>query len=182
MAHNASEPDFVVPAYSIPAYWSRVCAVHMDRKMVAAVWGAVGEGDSVVLYGEYLAKRGDLAIHADAIRRRGGWIPAVLDPDADRRKKAEGQRLVDRFVDLNVNLFVVEGDQEAGLHEMATRLSSKRFRVLDTMTEWLTQYRGYRRNSDGEVLEGDHQLMTATELLVWGLVAHVVADWLLQND
>lgn len=165
MAIEAQEPEFLIPHFDIPKHWLRSAALVIDRGRIAAVWGAYDqEGKVAYLYGEYSAPRGDMALHADAIRRRGGWIPILFHPEGEGRKKTEGQKLVDRLVDLQVNLFVTEGEEHEGLASVSTMLDTKRLRVFSSMGEWRKQFKGYRRNSDGEVIEGDFQLMRATEL------------------
>jgi hypothetical protein len=46
------------------------------------------------------------------VRKRGGLsIPALFDHVACRRSKEEGQRLIDAFLDANLDIFTVPGAQ-----------------------------------------------------------------------
>ncbi len=167
MTHTAIAPDVVVKHFEVPKSWPRICAIHFDRKHFGAIWGAVDkDADVIFLYAEYFAPRADLAIHAEAVRQRGKWIPVLFQPEACDRTKAEGQKLTDRLIDLNVDLFIDEQDREAAIAEAARMFSAKRVKASELLTDWAGQFALSRRASSGEVVEGNDHLMRASELIL----------------
>jgi hypothetical protein len=191
MTFNASEADILEPSFDIPRHWPRVFALDMDINRVAAVWGAIDRAsDTVWLTGEYVARRGDLAVHAAAIRDRcapmpelPAWIPGVFDPRARKRGAEEGERIVSRLLGLNLDLFTIEQvETEALMGEVASRLSGKRLRVFSTLREWLAEYRNSRRDENGALTEGNDGLLRATGLLCLSGIHIAITDRVLDQE
>jgi hypothetical protein len=165
--HEAVQDTIVVQHFDPPKTWPRVCAVHIDKTKFGALWCAIDlEAKVNYVYAEYLAPLGNLAIHAEAVRQRGAWIPVVFDMVANDRTKESGIKLVDRLIDMNLELFTAELDRDAAVVEAATQMASDRFKVSELCPKWVAQYRAYRRDGDGELVSGNDQLMVATELLL----------------
>lgn len=163
---GTSESDVLTEPLSIPRHWPRVFGLDMTRDRVSIVYGAHERAtDTIWLYGEYSARRTDIAVHAGAIKDRGIWIPGVFDPRARDRSEEEGERIVDRLMTFKVELYVVESEEEALIEDLSSRLSTKRLRVFNTLKDWTAQYRNYRRDRRGDVVEEDDGLMKATGLL-----------------
>src|SRR5260221_14685203 len=55
---------------------------------------------------------------------------------------------------------------EGGLYEGWMRLSSGRLKVFNTLANWLTEFRIYRRDEKGKVVKETDHLMDATRYLV----------------
>jgi len=70
-------------------------------------------------------------------------------------------------MDANLDIFTVPGDSEATVSEIASRIGTKRLKVFSTCTEWLGEYRTYRRGKDGELIEQADGLMRADDLLAF---------------
>ena len=165
--HTAVEDDIVVKHFDPPKQWARVVAVHIDKTRFSAVWCAVdAEAKINYLYSEYSAPLTALPVHADAIKQRGADIPVIFDKMADGRTDKAGTTLVDRLLDLHLDLYVSEMDREAAIVEAQTQYGAQRVKVSEQMTKWIDQFKRYRRDGEGEVVEGDDQLMVATELLL----------------
>jgi hypothetical protein len=165
--HDAVESDVVVVHFDPPKTWARVCSVHIDRGRFVAVWCAVdAEAKVNYIYAEYSAPLGNLAVHADAVKQRGSWIPVIFWPEADGRKKDAGIKLIDRLIELNVELYTADVDREAAIVEMTTQMAAQRLKVSERCPQWVAEYRTYRRDGEGEVVTGQDKLMQATELLL----------------
>lgn len=190
MAHAADERDILVDPFDIPRHWPRVFALDVSRTRVAAVWGAIDRAaDTVWLYGEYAARRTDIAVHSAAISDRcrsipelPAWVPGVFDHRARKRGAEEGERIVTRFLDLSLDIFTVEAEPEALAHEVSTRLGARRLRVFRTLTEWLSEYRNYRRDADGALAQENDGLMQATGLVCLSGVHIAVTDRVLDRE
>lgn len=162
----AEERDFVCEPIEIGETWPRVFAVDVSIDRVAALWAAVDkQNDTVYLTAEYAATRADFAVHAAAVRSRSKWIPGVIAPRAHGRAIAEGAALVERLTDLDLELSSVVCDDEAALGLVTQRIATKRLRVFRTLTDWLAEYRAYRRDASGKLDDQRNELMSATALI-----------------
>jgi phage terminase large subunit-like protein len=162
---TTSERAVTIAPFEIPDYYQRVFAIDVDRKRVAALWGALDQAaDTLYLTAEYVAPRTDLAVHAAAVRGRGSWVPGLFDL-ALRGDTVEGQRLVDQMLALNLDIYTIEANVESSILDIAQRLDTKRLQVFSNMTDWLTEFRTYRRNEKGEIIGEANHLMNCTGLL-----------------
>lgn len=160
------EPDIVIPTCKVPEAWPRIWALDIDGAKASALWAAHDrESDVLWVYGEFVAQRHELALVADAIRTRGGWIPGLFDHMDRGRDKIEGARIIDALLDLRLDVFTVHCPAEAAVPEVTRRLTTKRIKVFDTCPLWLAQYRAYRRNKDGNIVDESDGLMRAMDLL-----------------
>src|SRR5690606_5435546 len=76
-----AETDIRVSDFEIPKHWPRAwgldCAL---AGTTAASWGALDrDTDVLYIYSVYRRQQAETAIHADAIKARGVWIPGVGD-------------------------------------------------------------------------------------------------------
>lgn len=153
-------------ATNIPRHWRRVSGLDITRDRISAIWGAHDTANDIVyLYGEYGAKRRDMAGHAAAIRDRGKWIPCVFEPRARGRSEDEGLKLVERLMSFNVDVFEADNEAEAAIEEMTNRLDTGRLKAFKTLTDWTSEYRNYRRDKEGELVEERDGLLRATGIL-----------------
>lgn len=167
MMFAAPESDLVVEARKISSHWQQAFAFDLDHERFAAIWAARDpQTDTVYLFDEYRVGRAELAVHKEALVKRGAWIPGLFDLAGRGRKREESIRITDRLSD-QLNLFTVDVENEAAVEEMRGRLSTGRLRVFSHLTGWLGEYRQFRRDDDGggTAPGGDH-LMKATAMLL----------------
>ncbi len=163
----ASELDIVVDGRKIPGYWQQAFAFDLDHERFAAIWAARDiQTDVVYLFDEYRVMRTELAVHKEALVKRGKWIPGLFDLKGRGRSKEESIKITDRLSD-QLSLFTVDIEQEAAFEEMRARLSTGRLKVFSHLNGWLGEYRQFRRGDDGESAApgGDH-LMKVTAMLL----------------
>lgn len=153
----------------IPATWTRICGLSLDRHAVGAVWIAHDRKAQVMsVYDEYSVALPALPILADAInmRCRGSsekvWIPVIMDGEAGRTKP-QGAALMGRLVELGVNLNDARYDDEAGAADVAKALQTGKLFVEPTLRRWEAEFDTFARDEDGELPPGFH-LMRATGL------------------
>lgn len=161
------ESDFVCDPFVIPDYMPQAYALDVGWKRTAALWGAHDrDNDVVYLYGEYYRGSAEPAIHAQAIRARGVWIPGVVDPAARGRGQDDGKKLMAIYQELGLDLATADNAVEAGLMTVLARLSTGRLKVFRTLLNWLKEFRFYQRDDNGQVKDGqaDH-LMDCTRYL-----------------
>lgn len=170
------ESEIVVHPFELPVLWRRVYALDVGWNRTAAIWGAHDtQSDVIYLYSEHYRSQAEPAIHAEAIRARGKWIPGVIDPAARGRSQADGEALFDQYRTLGLTLTLAENAVDAGLYEVWTRLSSGRLRVFASLGNWLAEYRLYHRDEKGKVVKDNDHLMDATRYLCMSGVS--VAAW-----
>lgn len=162
---------------AIPASWTRICGLSLDRTTVGAVWLAHDRREKTIyVYGEYTGALPALPILADAINTRCGqelpetpaWIPVIMDIRAFKRTEVEGATLGGRLAGLGVPLNDGRYDEEAGAAELNKALLSRRLKVGETMRRWLAEVRTWNRSDEKGKLdklpEAGFHLMRATGL------------------
>jgi hypothetical protein len=162
------ESDLRVQCFDIPAFWPRAYGLEISPNLTAAIWGAYDPQSGVLyLHDEYCVRDGDPLAHAREIRRRGDWIPGVMDLLSNGRNQNDGYRLVQIYRDeLGLNLRSAESLLESGALEVSRRMSTGQLKVFSSLTNFWDEFRSYRRNISGQILTGDHQLQNATRCLV----------------
>lgn len=151
----------------IPGHWPQVAVIHIERRTFTALWAAWDRrNDTIYLTGEYVAPLGELAVHADAVRKRGAWVPILFSPMAAGRSKDEGLRIAHRLDDLRLPVFTVQADFEAGVTDTSARLATQRLKGFTGLQNWLGELQRFRRSEDGKFMSDAVPLMQATALLV----------------
>ena len=99
------ESEVLVDDFPIPSYWPGVYALDVGWNRTAALWGAWDrQSDIVYLWSEYAKGQAEPAIHAQAVRSRGVWIPGVIDPAARGRGQKDGEQLLLVYRELGLEL------------------------------------------------------------------------------
>lgn len=161
------ESEFLCDPFEIPDWMPQGYALDVGWKRTAALWGAHDrDNDVVYLYGEHYRGQAEPAIHAQAIKARGQWIPGVIDPAARGRNQKDGTQLMAQYVELGLDLAIADNSLEAGILGVWQRLSTGRLKVFRTLQNWLKEFRFYQRDENGQIKDGqaDH-LMDTTRYL-----------------
>lgn len=160
------ESGIVVEPFEIPPHWPRAYGLDVGWNRTAAVWAATDrEAGIAYLYDEHYRGQAEPTVHAEAIRARGAWIPGAIDPAARGRGQTDGRQLLQAYLDLGLDLVPAQNAVEAGIHAVWLRLSAGRLKVFASCTNWLTEYRTYRRDEAGRVVKRHDHLMDATRYL-----------------
>lgn len=161
------ESEWVVDDFALPAYWPRAYGMDVGWNRTAVVWGALDpDSDVLYLYSEHYRGQAEPSVHAEAVRARGAWIPGVIDPAARGRSQVDGEQLLQRYLDLGLELTAADNAREAGLFEVWQRMSSGRLKVFRSLSNLLGEYRVYRRDDKGRVVKERDHLMDALRYLV----------------
>lgn len=169
--YPVSEDDLVVDDFSIPEHWPRCYGMDVGWNNTAAAWLAWDrDTDVVYLCGEYKRGQCEPAVHAQAIKSRGEWIPGTIDPASAGASQKDGSKLVDVYRALGLDLAFADNAVEAGIHAVWERMSSGRFKVFRSCQQWLGEFRLYRRDEKGRIVkEHDHLLDSARYGVMTGL-------------
>jgi phage terminase large subunit-like protein len=164
-----AESDITVPHRAIPEDWPRAFGMDVGWNRTAAVWGARDPGSGVLyLYSEHYQGQGEPASHALAIRGRGDWIPGVIDPACLGSSQIDGRTLMELYRKLGLHLSPAENAVEAGITEVWNLLVSGRLKVMESLSNWLREFRKYHRDDkgSGKIVKRDDHLMDATRYLI----------------
>jgi phage terminase large subunit-like protein len=154
------ESELLVDDFEIPEYWIQAYGFDVGWKATAAVWGALNrESDVLFLHSCYKQGEEKPIIHAEAIKARGEWIPGISDPAALGRAQRDGKQLMIEYTDLGLKLVPAENPVEAGILKLYKRMTTGRFKVFQSMTPWLEEFRIYRRDEKGKVVKENDHLM-----------------------
>ena len=171
------ESEILCDPFVIPDWMPQVYALDVGWKRTAALWGAWNRDDDVVyLYGEHYRGQAEPAIHAQAIKARGTWIPGVIDPAARGRSQKDGAQLIVQYRELGLDLTTADNSLEAGIVAVWQRLSTGRLRVFRTLQNWLKEYRFYQRDERGHIKDGqaDHLMDDTRYLIMSGLARAII--------
>lgn len=161
------EDDITVQDFEIPVHWPRAYALDVGWNNTAAVWMAWDrEADILYLIAEYKRGQCEPAIHAQAVKSRGEWIPGVVDPASAGANQKDGTRLMDVYRGLGLDISPADNSVEAGILAVWERMSSGRLKVFKSLQAWLAEYRLYRRDEKGRVVKDNDHLMDGTRYLV----------------
>lgn len=161
------ESDFVVDPFDIPDHWPRVYGMDVGWNRTAAAWAAIDrDTDTVYLYSEHYRGQAEPSIHAEGVKARGKWVPGVIDPAARGRSQRDGEQLLQDYIDLGLQLEIANNAVESGIYEVWQRLSTGRLKVFRSLSNWLAEYRIYRRDDKGRVVKQNDHLMDVTRYLV----------------
>lgn len=171
-----AESAITVAPFEIPPHWPRIAGMDFGWDHPTAVaWLAWDrDADALTLYAEHRLKEAVPAVHADAIRARGAWIPMAWPHDGMIHDKGSGVPLMEQYRAKGVSLlpqhasFVRSAKKgpekthpEAGCHEMLTMMMEGRFRVFRSCTMWLEEFRIYHR-LDGKIVAKRDDLICAS--------------------
>lgn len=161
--YPVAESEFVIPPFQLPDHYPRCYGLDVGWNRTAAIHLAHDrEADTVYAYAEHYMGNEKPPVHAAAIRAKGDWIPGVTDPAARGRQQRDGERLMQDYIDLGLNVQAAFNGVEAGLLEVLMRISTGRLKVFSTLVNWLAEFRLYRRDEKGHVVKQNDHAMDAT--------------------
>ena len=162
------DSDLIVKEFSIPDNWPRAFGLDVRWNTAAAIWGARDpESDVLYLYSEYFGETAP-AIHVAAIRSRPGWIHGLIDPTANGRNQADGQRLIQMYRKLGLDLTPIDNPIESGTLNVWQRIQSGRLKVFASLSKYLDERRLYRRDERDQIVKDRDNLQDALRCLVSG--------------
>ena len=165
--YQVPESDIRVQDFEIPTHWPRGFALDTGWAWTAAVWGALDRQAQVVyLYTVYKRGQAEPAVHAEAIRARGAWIPGV--GDAAAINTTDGRQFLDIYRRLGLKLVLADKAVEAGIQDVWELLSAGRLKVFESCGAWFEEFRLYRRDDQGRIVKQHDHLMDATRYLIRG--------------
>lgn len=138
----------------------------------AIVWGAFdSENQTLYITACYKRPKAETAIHVEAIKARGLWMPGVGDAagviDVDRT------RFLDIYRAHGVDLELADKSVEAGITSVFDALSTGKLKVFTSCTAWFEEFRMYRRDEKHRIVKENDHIMDATRYLVRSGIARM---------
>lgn len=174
MVYPVAEEEFSVEPFEIPDHWRKGFALDPGyRSKTAALWAAWDEdSDTVYLYSEHYQGLAEPTVHVDSMRRRGSWIPCIIDPAGANVNDGKRVKIVYKEVMHVINdtwpMHDAQKSITAGIMEVYARLTSGRLKVFNTLRNWTTEFRQYHRDETGKIAPTPDHLMDCTRYLVMG--------------
>lgn len=161
------ESDFVVDPFEIPAWWPRAYGMDVGWNRTAAIFGTYDrDTETWFLVAEHYRGQAEPSIQADGIKAKSKGQTGCIDPASRGRGQKDGERLLDTYRQLGLSLVVADNAVEAGIYEVWQRLSAGRLKVFKSCSNWLAEFRLYRRDEKGRVVKENDHLMDATRYLI----------------
>ena len=165
-----AEVDITVKPFPIPTHWPRVYALDVGWNTTAVLFAAQSVNDGTWFgYKELVFHKQPPEVVAAAIRREGEMY-GVVDTAATGASQKDGERLIDIYRALGLRLEFPDKSVEAGIAKVYQMLSYGQFKVFSNLTNFLTEYRLYRRDDKGRVVKlFDHIMDCLRYLIMSGL-------------
>lgn len=169
--YPVAESLIYVDPMKLPDSWPKAFGMDVGWNKTAVIWGAYDEAsDTVYIYSEHYMGQAEPAIHADAIRARGAWIPGVVDPHARDRAQADGRKLMEMYLDQGLNLDYAVNSVQTGLQQVWQRMSSGRLKIFNSCLNLQREIRTYHYDKNGKVVkENDHACDALRYLIMSGI-------------
>lgn len=160
------ESDLLVNPFPIPPFWPQGYGFDVGWNFTAAVWGAYDrETQTLYLTSEYKRSQAEPSVHTHGVQARGKWVPGFIDPASRGRSQKDGAQLLEDYRQLGLKLSLADNGVESGLYATWNRMSTGKLKVFNSMSQWLTEFRLYRRNEKGQVVKENDHLMDAMRYL-----------------
>jgi hypothetical protein len=161
------ESEISVPYFEIPAYWPRSYGLDVGWNRTAALWAAWDPSTGTCyLYAEHYRGIAEPAVHAEAIKSRGQWMNGVCDPAARGSSQRDGEKLIDLYRELGLNLTLADNAVDAGIYDTWAALSTGKLKVMSHLLNFFNEYRLYRRDENGRIVKKHDHLMDVMRYLV----------------
>jgi phage terminase large subunit-like protein len=167
--YGIPESDIKVADFEIPKHWPR--GFGMDAgggsKPTAAAWGALDrDTQTLYIYSVYRRESPEIAIHLEAIKSRGPWIPGVGDCAALIFTDHDSEQLISAYRRGGLDLELPDKAVETGIQDVWELMSAGRFKVFASCAPWFEEFRLYHRDEKGRIVKIDDHIMDATRYLV----------------
>ena len=168
------ESEIKIPALEIKRFWRRLHAIDAQPLWKTSVTGAY-DPDTGIVYITHVWKREQVepAVHVQALKAIGDWIPAVGDcsglvQDADRRQ------YLDIYRACGLEISLAKKGVESGIQIVYDLMAAGQFKVFDTCEKWFDEFRSYRRKPGGQIIKQNDHALDATRYLCVDLEKAIV--------
>lgn len=139
----------------------------------AAAWMAFDpDSKSCWVYDCYRSNATEAAVHAQAVKTRGPWIPGAWPHDGHRKEAYATEGVAAGYRDMGLRLMSNHATNddgtmaiEPGIFQMYQAMQEGRFMVFRNLMVWQEEFRMYHRAAkDGLIVDRKDDLMSATRV------------------
>jgi phage terminase large subunit-like protein len=165
-----AESEIVEDPRELPRWWPRIAGMDFgwDHPNAVAWLAWDRDADTIHVYAEHRESEQVVALHADAIRTRGAWIPVAWPHDGLVHDRTSGMQLAQQYAQKGVRMLPEHAQfqngsngLEAGIQEMLDRMKSGRWKVSTECKLWLEEFRMYHRK-EGKIVKLRDDLLSAS--------------------
>lgn len=163
------EDGITVAPFEIPKHWRRCFGMDAGGgvKATAVAYGAIDPVAQVLyIHDAYKRESPEVAIHIEAMKARGKWVPGVGDAAALVMTAHDATQLIAIYQGAGIDLELPDKAVETGIQEVWELMSAGRFKVFANLEPWWGEWRMYHRDEKGRIVKKDDHLMDATRYLV----------------
>lgn len=166
------DEDIACEPFQVPDHFAQINGLDFGWDHPQAGINLAHDRDADVVYvtKAYKESRKTPEIAAITLRAWGKWIPTAWPHDGYQHDKGSGKELATQYANAGMRMLrdhATHSDGgfgvEAGLMAMLDRMTSGRFKVFRTLTDWFDEFRLYHRQ-DGKVIKEYDDLMSATRI------------------
>lgn len=170
MVYPIAEDEFVIPDIPIPDHWPRLFAMDPGFKDPTAIsfYAYDDTNDAIYQIGEYYVKGQPIAVHADALHRRGKWMPGIIDYAGGNI--TDGMGVLKEYKASCENP-LINANKSLSMGHMAVwdRLQTQRWFVFESLRHTRTEFRQYHRDEKGRIADTPHHLMDTWRYAALGI-------------
>ena len=171
-----------VNPFEIPKHWKRCFGLDAGggAKPTAVAWGAIDPVAQVLyVHDAYKRDSPEVAIHIEAMKARGAWLPGVGDAAALVMTVHDATQLIAVYQSAKIDIELPDKAVETGIQDVWELMSAGRFKVFSNLAPWWDEWRMYHRDEKGRIVKRDDHLMDATRYMVRSGRARAISlvDW-----
>jgi hypothetical protein len=157
------EAEVTIAPFEIPHHWARGYGFDTGWNRTAALFLARDpDSDGWVAYKEYYRGKVDPAVHVRGLKTiAGDWMTGCIDPAARGQRGHAGERLLDVYRELGLNLELADNAVGAGIIQVWDWLSTGKLKIFSNLSNTLAEFRLYQRDEKGEIVKKNDHLMDA---------------------
>ncbi len=142
------EQFVVVRPFDIPEHWPRAYGMDFGYHATAAVW-VVQDPRAMVKYAYATYKRGKVvnALHAEAIKARGKWIPGLCDPSGGGRME-DGRMYMDHYRVMGLKISPGVNTFSPSIGSLLNQFETGGMKIFSTCTDLLDEIRMYKYDTN----------------------------------
>lgn len=156
-----------------PDNWKRVFALDPGWNVTGVLWAAIDPStQKAYIYDEYYGVKGEPFFHAQIIKKRGDWIPGVIDPAAEG-SLPDGNKLIELYKDEGIIAGKAINNVNSGISLVRRELTTGQLYISKNCMEFWREFSMYiRKEKNGKFVinkEKDHLMDAMRYLVVSGL-------------
>jgi len=167
-----SEETITCEPERLPGIFPSIIGLDFGWDHPSAAVKMIHDRDSDIIYVVAIHRQREATplMFAEGIKPWGTWCPVAWPHDGLQHDKGSGIELAELYRKQGLNMLPkpasfnddkLDNSVEAGVAGMLDRMQSGRFKVMEHLTDWFTEFRDYYRE-DGVIVKENDDLMCAT--------------------